>query len=440
MIRPARVVSCALLGLFGALIAQACSSSSPKQMSGGSGAVMGDAGPDLGDGSQELQPNGEGGAAGASPYNPLCGVNSVSDCVPDDESACENYVPPGGAGGAPTDGPAGGHAGTGAGQTGTEGGGAGASGRAGGEGGSAGDVGSGGATDGPASAGGATSAGEGGQGGQSGQAGQSGRSGQGGAADGPSSVGAGGADAGDAGQAGSPESNAGRAGEAGGPVTAEGGASGQPSIAGSGGMSGGGGAPGTGPMSEYACRAVPSPGGGIQSQCEPAGQGGVDAPCFTSADCAPGLACTGDSGAGQCRRFCCAGDGECRRGTHCAERSLLGAVARPVVPVCVPAVDCSLTEPFPCPDGVKCSCPEGEACMVVRNDGTTTCMRPGAGTAGDACPCASGHICSQATHQCVRLCQTAATPSECGSGRCQASAELPAGFGVCVGLTQPEAN
>jgi hypothetical protein len=110
-------------------------------------------------------------------------------------------------------------------------------------------------------------------------------------------------------------------------------------------------------------------------------------------------------------------------------------VARQMVPVCVPAVDCSLAEPFPCPTGVNCSCPDGEACMVVRDDGTTTCVKPGSGSAGEPCPCASGHICSQATNQCVKLCQTAAMPSECGSGRCQASAELPTGFGVCVGAT-----
>jgi hypothetical protein len=244
---------------------------------------------------------------------------------------------------------------------------------------------------------------------------------------------------GEGGQAGSRQPNAGGAGEAGAAGAGEGGASGQSPIAGNGGMSGGGGEAGTS-VNAYACRVVSAPGGRVQARCEAAGSGEVDAPCFTSADCAAGLACTGDSGAGQCRPFCCAGDGECRRGTHCAERALLGAVARPIVPVCVPAVDCSLTEAFPCPAGVRCSCPEGEACMVVRNDGTTTCMRPGSGTAGEACPCASGHVCSQATHQCVKLCQTAATPSECGSGRCQAAAELPTGFGVCVGLTQAEAN
>lgn len=430
MIRPARVVSCALLGLFGALIAQACASSAPRDSGGGTGAVVGDGGPDLGDGSQELQPNGEGAAAGASPYNPLCGVHAPSDCVPDDESACESYVPPGGAGGAPADG------GGAAGRAGTDGGAAGASGRA-GEGGHAGEVSNGGTTGIDVAAGGASSAGEGGQGGRSAE---SAHSGLGGAVDVPSSVGTGGADGGEAGQAGSPEMSAGRAGEAGGPVTAEGGASGQASIPGIGGMSGGGGEAGTTTANAYACRVTSSPGGRIQARCEPAGEGEVDAPCFTSADCAAGLACTGDSGAGQCRSFCCAGDGECRRGTHCAERALLGAVARPIVPVCVPAVDCSLSEPFPCPAGVRCSCPEGEACMVVRNDGTTTCTRPGSGTAGQACPCASGHICSHATNQCVKLCQTAATPSECGSGRCQASAELPPGFGVCVGFTQPEAN
>jgi hypothetical protein len=425
MIRPARVLSCALLGLFGAVIAQACSASASRDGSAGSGAVAGDAGTDLGDGSQELQPNATGGTGGMSPYNPMCGVNAVSDCVPDDELACDSYLPPGGSGGAPT-GETGGGAGTDA-----------SAGQSGGssEGGNAGEAASGGAPGvGPSAEGGSQSAGDGGQGGRAGQGGN-------GAIDGPDPTGAGGAEGGEGGRAGSPDNGGGQSGEGGGPVTAEGGTSGQSSTPGSGGMSGGGGEAGGANVSEYACRVVTAPGGGIQARCAAAGPGGEDAPCFSSADCAPGLACTGDSEAGQCRHFCCEGDSGCRQGTHCAERSLLGVVvARQMVPVCVPAVDCSLAEPFPCPAGVTCSCPDGEACMVVRDDGTTTCVKPGSGAAGEPCPCASGHICSQATNQCVKLCQTAAMPSECGSGRCQASAELPSGFGVCVGATGSDAD
>jgi hypothetical protein len=412
MIRSSRVVSCALLGLLGALVAQACSSSAAPAGSGGSGAFTGDSGTDLGDGSQELQPNGEGGNAGALPYNALCGVHGPADCVPDDARACSGYDPGGAGGGGP-----GGEPGAGAG--GAEGGAAGAAGHAAGEGGHAG-VGTSGAPASGASAGGAANAGEGGQGGARAGASSAGEGGQ--AGDEPGSSGAGGA-----------------AGEGGAHVTPEGGKSGESSAGSAGSMSGGGGMPGTGTASEYACRVVPSP-GRVQAQCEPAGEGGVDAPCFSSGDCAPGLACSGDSGAGQCRRFCCAGDSACRSGTHCAERPLLGAVTRPLVPVCVPAVDCSLTEPFPCPDGVQCSCPDGEACMVVRDDGTTTCLRPGSGKAGEACPFTAGHVCSQATNQCVELCQTAASPSDCGEGRCQASAELPTGFGVCVGLSSPQSD
>lgn len=78
--------------------------------------------------------------------------------------------------------------------------------------------------------------------------------------------------------------------------------------------------------------------------------------------------------------------------------------------------------------------------MVVRDDGTTTCLKPSSGELGEACPCAWGHVCSQATHKCVKLCQTAARDSGCGTGLCQASTELPTGWGVCVGLAPSTAE
>jgi len=74
--------------------------------------------------------------------------------------------------------------------------------------------------------------------------------------------------------------------------------------------------------------------------------------------------------------------------------------------------------------------------MVVRDDGTTTCLVPGAGRQGDACPCAWNHVCSKLTNLCVQICRTDATTNECGQQRCQASSELPKNFGVCVGPTK----
>jgi hypothetical protein len=71
--------------------------------------------------------------------------------------------------------------------------------------------------------------------------------------------------------------------------------------------------------------------------------------------------------------------------------------------------------------------------MVVRDDGTTTCMKPGTGEQGDACPCAWNHVCSSVTQQCIKICRTDPTKNDCGAQKCQASSELPQNFGLCVG-------
>jgi hypothetical protein len=173
------------------------------------------------------------------------------------------------------------------------------------------------------------------------------------------------------------------------------------------------------------------------AQCLPAGTGTADAPCLSSDDCAPGLACVEEGDAGQCRPYCCVAD-RCPDRTHCFERTLFGVTPSLEVPVCVPAVDCGLAEPFPCPEGATCSCPDGLACMVIGIDRTTTCVPPGRGYEGQDCPCQWGYVCSQVTNQCVKLCQTTAPEASCSTGMCQASAELPSGWGVCIGTARPD--
>ena len=153
--------------------------------------------------------------------------------------------------------------------------------------------------------------------------------------------------------------------------------------------------------------------------------------------CIRDSACVEEGSAGQCRPYCCAAD-SCPDRTHCFERTLFGVTPRLEVPVCVPAVDCSLAEPFPCMEGATCSCPEGLACMVIGVDRTTTCVPPGRGYETQACPCYWGHVCSQVTNRCVKLCQTSAPEASCATGMCQASAELPPGWGVCVGVPRPD--
>jgi hypothetical protein len=173
--------------------------------------------------------------------------------------------------------------------------------------------------------------------------------------------------------------------------------------------------------------------------CVPAGKGAANAPCFNAADCAPTFACVTEGDAGRCLRYCCDLETECDSGSYCADRPLRKSpldqsdAEPPRVPVCVPADGCSLEDPFPCPPGVSCRCKGDTACMVVRDQGTTTCLEPGNGKAGEACPCAWNHMCSQATNQCLKICRTDPSQNDCGEQKCQASSELPKNFGVCVG-------
>lgn len=208
--------------------------------------------------------------------------------------------------------------------------------------------------------------------------------------------------------------------------------------AGAGGAEGGAAGGGVVQAGAYSCQVARQNNQPVR-HCERAGRGRVNAPCFSSADCAGGLACVTEGDAGRCLPYCCSRETTCDSGTYCAERQLRSASASTnnaepaVVPVCVPADDCSLEDPFPCPSDRECRCKEGTACMVVRGDGTTTCLKPETGQQGDPCPCAWNHVCSSATNQCVKICHTDPAKDDCGEQKCQASAELPQNFGVCVG-------
>jgi len=200
-------------------------------------------------------------------------------------------------------------------------------------------------------------------------------------------------------------------------------------------------------LAQYSCQVGRANNQAIR-QCVPAGTGGADAPCFSAADCAPSLACVSEGDAGRCLPYCCKPGTTCTSGSYCAERQLIkeasdtSNAAPPDVPVCVPADNCSLEDVFPCPAKSQCRCQGDTACMVVRDDGTTTCLKPGTGQQGAPClvatppvqsSCAWNYVCSSVTHQCVKICNTDPTKSDCGEQKCQASAELPPNFGVCVG-------
>ena len=189
------------------------------------------------------------------------------------------------------------------------------------------------------------------------------------------------------------------------------------------------------PPPQWGCR-IQGRDSSRRAVCAKAGSGSNGA-CVSSADCAVGHACTGDTGVAQCRALCCNGSETCETGRYCAERPLREETEETgnglMVPACVLADDCDLAEPYPC-RSASCKCPVDTACTVVRADGTTSCVKPGTGLVGDPCPCAWGHICSQGTGKCMKLCTPAAGQAECGSGRCQGGTEnLPEGWGVCVG-------
>jgi hypothetical protein len=249
---------------------------------------------------------------------------------------------------------------------------------------------------------------------------------------------------------------AGTAGEGGGGVSSSlGGDAGfgagvSASLAGDGGAhnaSGGGADAGPAPTVTFGCQVQRSADAreSVVALCAVVGPGGSNAPCLTSSDCQAGFGCVGDQSSGLCQRYCCQDANACGADTYCTERPLRDAVtnaassadASPLmIPVCVPAENCDLNAPYPCTAGTQCACKTGTACLVVRSDGTTTCAVPGKGKAGEACPCAWDHVCSAATNQCLKLCPTSGAVTCDNGGKCQSAAELPDGWGVCVGASR----
>lgn len=172
----------------------------------------------------------------------------------------------------------------------------------------------------------------------------------------------------------------------------------------------------------------------VVRQCEPSGKGSELAPCFSSGDCGPGLACVGEGKTGVCRAYCC--DGGCSSSAYCAARAQIGQDNE--VPVCVPLSNCSLDDPFPCPEGSLCSCAVGKACTLVGKGGQTACLEPGTAKQGEACTgaiageCSAGFVCAVSLG-CLALCRSGEMQSSCGAGfSCQIPPNFPEGFGVCV--------
>lgn len=185
------------------------------------------------------------------------------------------------------------------------------------------------------------------------------------------------------------------------------------------------------------CKLVRS-GDAATGECLAHGGAQESEPCTNAVDCAAGLACVETAAGGVCRAYCCADpEADCPvKGSFCSPEPLfeasVPAAPEVLVPVCKPADGCQLLQPAP--PGGPSECGEGLMCTVVKSDGTTTCVPEGDGLAGDACPCAEGHVCSQLTSTCLKLCKVNeddALYCEAG-GTCQGgSMGLPDGIGVC---------
>lgn len=191
----------------------------------------------------------------------------------------------------------------------------------------------------------------------------------------------------------------------------------------------------------FACQLSLSEGNRVERSCGASGLQAIDDACTSSLDCEPGLGCVGMVRSGRCLPYCCeANDATCQDGSYCVERPLrnevLGESDGPLVPVCDRADNCSLSE-LPGCEGAHCVCRGETVCMAVRDDGTTACVLPGPGRAGEDCPCQFGYHCSQsrAKGMCVPTCELAKGNVSCGAGVCQATPVLPTGWGICVGAT-----
>jgi hypothetical protein len=178
----------------------------------------------------------------------------------------------------------------------------------------------------------------------------------------------------------------------------------------------------------------------VERRCDVAGPGSSGAPCRTPTDCGVGLTCVAEDLVGLCRPYCCANAESCPSNSYCAIRTTLvdkdSWALGSDVPVCTPAENCRLTDTYPCPSGMNCSCSAGKACMIVRSLGLTACVKPGTGTQGDYCPCAAGYVCSNVTFTCLKLCQLTSNSQNsqagCDTGTsCQASSDVPKDWGVC---------
>jgi hypothetical protein len=170
---------------------------------------------------------------------------------------------------------------------------------------------------------------------------------------------------------------------------------------------------------------------GAHPTCLPAGFGLNNSTCAAPTDCAVGHECVG---AGTCHQYCCGGNTECSVNEFCDVQSTTQDPDL-VVPVCMPEIPCVLLD--------NDSCPSGQQCSVVKDDGSTSCVLVGPQTEGQLCEdahCERGLLClgPEGARRCATLCYTA-SPTACktehGTTKTCAGA-LPLFLSPTVGVCQ----
>lgn len=175
------------------------------------------------------------------------------------------------------------------------------------------------------------------------------------------------------------------------------------------------------------CQIVPTK-DGVKAMCLPPGMFQEGEPCESATNCAPGLGCARkESNVGVCLPYCCNDIESCAAGTYCMPTPMAEDALGPEplrIPVCVPVVPCKLLD--------DSMCTQGRTCALVRADGTTSCVEPGPGKEGEACPCSAGHVCVLSSNTCRQLCHVGGNDCTDG-GVCQGGSEgFPDGIGLCV--------
>jgi hypothetical protein len=184
-----------------------------------------------------------------------------------------------------------------------------------------------------------------------------------------------------------------------------------------------------GPGAQLSCTVAPVNGKPV-AECTPPGTGTLNDPCQSAADCGPGLGCVGTgANGGACRAYCCGDPEACPQDAYCddvpmAEDDTLR------IPACILAAKCDLLN--------DASCPAGQTCTLVRNNGLTSCVVAGTKQLDEACSltesCAAGLLCVLALNKCQKLCHVGGTDCPAGS-LCQGgSSSFPSNIGICVGM------